>query len=265
MGGIGNGATAGEVGQEMAYSDDDHEYAEASALALHDTDLIGDARDLSLPRVALFDFDGVLVHGDLFASFLRQRLRRQFWRLLLALPVSPLLLLGMLLPPTRTWVTAFFIRLGLIGSSVDALRRQLERLARDQGRRPGAVMRDGVLALRRHLASGDRVLIVTGCEETMVRALMAEIALDEVDVVGSRLASGWLGARLVWHNVGRRKLEALARAGVVAPWAIAYSDSSRDTPMLKAAAQPVLVNAGTRLCRLMERRLGRPLQRVEWR
>lgn len=217
------------------------------------------------PRVVLFDFDGVLVRGDLFEDFLRQRLKRQSWRLLLALPVLPLILLCAAVPPARPLAIGFFIRLGLIGSGLARLRGEMGRWARDRGRRPGVVIRAGVLALRRHLAGGDRVVIVTACEETLARSLLAEISLGEVEVVGSRLGSGWFGARPLWHNVGRRKLQALAKIGVIAPWAIAYSDSSRDTPLLKAATEPVLVNADTALCRLMERRLGRPLRRIDWR
>lgn len=219
----------------------------------------------STPRIVLFDFDGVLVHGDLFGQFLRQRLKLQPWRLLLALPVLPVIALLGLLPPGRPLAIGFFIRLGLVGSRLSRLRAEMDRWARLRARLPGVAVRDGVLALRRHVASGDRVLIVTGCDETLAASLLAEIALADVDVLGSRLGSGWLGATLHCHNVGRRKLASLSKRGIAAPWASAYSDSSRDTPLLMGAVDPVLVNADVALCRRMERRLGRPLRRVSWR
>ena len=42
--------------------------------------------------VVLFDFDGVLLHGDAFHLFLRQRYARAPWRVLLALLCLPVLL-----------------------------------------------------------------------------------------------------------------------------------------------------------------------------
>lgn len=215
--------------------------------------------------MVLFDFDGVLVHGDLFAQFLRERLRRQYWRLLVALPLMPLLAMTWLVPPARPLVIAFAIRLALFGSGIDGLRRTIDRWARARARRPGTFIRDGVRALRRHVADGAHVAIVTGCEVSLAAAMLDEIALGDIAVVGSELGSGWSGARLSWHNVGRRKVRKLSRLGIIAPWAIAYSDSSRDTPLLSGAVQPVLVNADGKLGRRMERRLGRPLGRVDWR
>ena len=49
--------------------------------------------EAALPRVALFDFDGVLLHGDAFELFIRSRYRRAWWRALLVLPCLPWLLL----------------------------------------------------------------------------------------------------------------------------------------------------------------------------
>ncbi|MGH8184905.1 MAG: haloacid dehalogenase-like hydrolase, partial [Rhodanobacteraceae bacterium] len=41
--------------------------------------------------LVLFDFDGVLVRGDAFNAFLRQRFRRGWWRVVLALPFAPVM------------------------------------------------------------------------------------------------------------------------------------------------------------------------------
>lgn len=55
----------------------------------------------------LFDFDGVLLRGDAFGLFVRARLHRVRWRLLLgmvlALPMLPSL------PFTRRWVVWAFV------------------------------------------------------------------------------------------------------------------------------------------------------------
>ena len=50
------------------------------------------------PRVVLFDFDGVLIHGDAFHLFMRERYARSLWRPVLALLCAPLLLRVRALP-----------------------------------------------------------------------------------------------------------------------------------------------------------------------
>jgi phosphatidylglycerophosphatase C len=46
---------------------------------------------------------------------------------------------------------------------------------------------------------------------------------------------------------------------------VAYSDSSQDLPMLARAGEAVLVNATPKLCKRVEKALGRSVTRVEWR
>ncbi|MEO7916537.1 MAG: haloacid dehalogenase-like hydrolase [Dokdonella sp.] len=223
------------------------------------------AAGIEMPRVVLFDFDGVLVRDDLFESFLRNRFRRQPWRLMPMLPLLPALLLLCIVPTGRRLLINLFVRLGLSGSRLAKLEPELARWGRARARLPGVVMRDGVVALRRHVANGDRVVVVTGCEAGLARGLLDELALGDIEVIGSQLRDGWLGARPRVHVIGRRKIPALAERGIVAPWAIAYSDSSRDTPMLKGATEAIIVNMDARNRKRVERRLGRKLEWVSWR
>jgi phosphatidylglycerophosphatase C len=58
-------------------------------------------------------------------------------------------------------------------------------------------------------------------------------------------------------------VELLARHGIEA-WQVAYSDSSQDLPMLALAGEAVLVNATPKLCKRVEKALGRSVTRVEW-
>jgi phosphatidylglycerophosphatase C len=45
---------------------------------------------------------------------------------------------------------------------------------------------------------------------------------------------------------------------------LAYSDSFQDMPMLKQAGEAVLVNGNPKLCKRVEKALGRPVTRVAW-
>lgn len=214
-----------------------------------------------IPAIVLFDFDGVLTHADTFELFVRQRYAQSAWRQLLALLALPMLLL--LWPATRRLRRAL-VHIALCGLDERRYRDAAAAFAADLARRPGHVCRDGVRALRRHQAAGERVIVVTGCEHALVERVLAELGLPGVELVASRLVHGMLGMRLAHHNVGAGKLKALATHGVTG-WRRAYADSLQDVPMLKAAAEPVLVNGTPKLCKKVERALGRTVERVAWR
>ena len=211
--------------------------------------------------MVLFDFDGVLFRGDAFYLFMRERYRRSWWRWLPALLVSPVLLL--ILPFSWRPPMHVLVRIALLGLGEQRYRQLAQAFAAGLVRRHRQFHRDGLLALRQHQQRGDRVIVVTGCEHTLVVGILQQLGLTGLDVLASQLRPGWLGMRLHWHNVGRRKVQSLAQHGVDA-WQIAYGDSMHDAAMLKLAAEPVLVNGTPTLCKKIEKALGRSITRVEW-
>lgn len=213
-------------------------------------------------RVVLFDFDGVLIHGDTFGMFMRERFAHAWWRKGLVLLASPWLLL--VLPFSWRRVARTLVHIGLLGVAEARYRMLAQAFAAALVHRPGQFCRGGVNRLRAHLAAGDRVMIVTGCEDTLARGVLEGLGVDGVEVLASRLRAGRFGMRSAWHNVGRRKVELLAQRGIEA-WQVAYSDSQQDLPMLALAGEPVLVNATPKLCKRVEKALGRTVTRVEWR
>jgi phosphatidylglycerophosphatase C len=217
--------------------------------------------DPASARVVLFDFDGVLMHGDAFALFARERYARSLGCRLIALLCAPGLIL--LLPFSRNWPMRLLARIALLGMSERAYRRRAEEFAGLLVRRPRQFCRDGVRALRRHQAAGDRVIVVTGCEHHLVSSMLSQLGLSGLEVVASQLRPSWVGMRLLRHNVGARKVKSLAQCGVTA-WQLAYSDSLQDAPMLKPADEAVLVNGTPRLCKKVEKALGRAVTRVAW-
>jgi phosphatidylglycerophosphatase C len=217
--------------------------------------------DAAAARVVLFDFDGVLMHGDAFALFARERYARSLGCRLIALLCAPGLIL--LLPFSRNWPMRLLARIALLGMSERAYRRRAEEFAGLLVRRPRQFCRDGVRALRRHQAAGDRVIVVTGCEHHLVSSMLSQLGLSGLEVVASQLRPSWVGMRLLRHNVGARKVKSLAQCGVTA-WQLAYSDSLQDAPMLKPADEAVLVNGTPRLCKKVEKALGRAVTRVAW-
>lgn len=216
---------------------------------------------VAAPRVVLFDFDGVLIHGDSFYLFVRERYRRAPWRYVLALLAAPLLLL--LRPFSRRWPLRVLAGIGLLGLGERRYQTAATAFAAVLARRPRQFCRGGLQALRRHQLAGDRVIVVTGCEQTLACGILQQLGLDGLEVLASQLRPGWFGMRLRRHNVGRRKVQSLAEHGIDA-WQVAYGDSMYDAAMLKQAAEAVLVNGTPALCKKMEKALGRTIGRVEW-
>lgn len=219
------------------------------------------AAEDACPRVVLFDFDGVLIHGDAFYLFVRDRYAHSLWRKSLALLSAPLLLL--IVPFSRRWASRWFVRIALLGQRPEAYALVASEFAAILARRPRQFCRDGLSALRRHQAQGDRVILVTGCEQTLVTGIVQQLGLGGLEILASQLQPGWFGMHMGWHNIGRRKVESLVRHGVSA-WQVAYGDSVHDAAMLKLASEAVLVNGTPRLCKKMEKLLGRTLTRVDW-
>lgn len=212
-------------------------------------------------RVVVFDFDGVLIHGDAFGLFMRDCYRRSWWRKALALLTMPLLLLLRLF--SRRLPIYVLVRVALLGRSEARYRAAATAFAVSLARRPKQFCRDGLQALRQHQAAGDRVIVVTGCEHTLVEGIVRELGLGELEILASQLRPGWLGLRPLRHNVGRRKVQSLTEHGVAA-WQVAYGDSMYDVAMLKLADEAVLVNGTPTLCKKVEKVLGRAVTRVEW-
>ncbi|PXV59589.1 phosphatidylglycerophosphatase C [Dyella jiangningensis] len=216
---------------------------------------------VAVPRTVLFDFDGVLIHGDAFYLFMRERYRRSWLRKLGALCALPWMLV--VSPFSRRLAERALVHVGLIGLNEHRYRSTAEAFGASLVRRPRQFCRDGLNALRRHQAAGDRVIVVTGCEQVLVSHILAQLGLGGIEVLASQLYPGPLGMRVKLHNVGRRKPAQLAAFGV-REWHVAYSDSLADAPMLKPAAEAVLVNGTPKLCKKLEKALGRTITRVDW-
>ena len=218
------------------------------------------AQAADAPRIVLFDLDGVITVADTFALFMRERYAG-IGRKLLLVPALPWL--ALVRPFSWRLAVRTLVHVGLLGLGERRYREAALEFAGRLVRRPRQFQRDALLALRRHQAGGDRVIVVTGCERILARGLLDELGLREVDLVASELVPGWLGMRMRRHNVGLAKPRSLAEAGV-AGWQRAYGDSALDIPMLKGAVEPVLVNGSPKLCKQVERALGRSVERVAW-
>lgn len=227
----------------------------------------GDATELpetvavAVQRTVLFDFDGVLIYGDSFYQFVRHRYAQAWPRKVIAFLSLPWLLLQ--LPFSRRLAMRSLVHTAFLGVNEQRYAAAAQSFAAMLVRRPKQFNRDALQALRRHQAAGDRVIVVTGCEYTLVSSILQQLGLGDIEVVASQFRPSPFGMRVKLHNIGRQKVKQLSARGIDA-WHLAYSDSSVDIPMLKVASEAVLVNGEPLVCKKIERALGRSVTRVEW-
>jgi phosphatidylglycerophosphatase C len=224
-----------------------------------------DARPAAGGRLVLFDFDGVIVAGDSFASWLRREGLKPPLRRLAGWLVAPIGLPLMAFPATLSLGARMFLHAAVVGADAAALRASLDAWGRALARRPGKVIGDGLSALRGHLAAGDRVVIVSGTEATLLRAVLDELGVLGAEIVASEIDLDGRRARVRRHCFGTGKLVALAAAGIVPAWDLAYSDSPNDLPLLRGAREAVCVNWRPTQKRRAARALDGRVRFVDWR
>jgi phosphatidylglycerophosphatase C len=208
----------------------------------------------------LFDFDGVLIRGDSFTSFVKARLGNSPSRFALAVPMMGFLLMK----PTRRFAARHCVRVALLGLDTKTYGSTIDAFAELLHARDGHVIAQGVTRARQHMAAGDRVIVVTGCEHGLARRLLDRMNLREVELVASRLGDARFGLRPRMHNYDEEKVRQLEAAGILPRWQRAYSDSIADVPMLTHAEEPVLVNASGDLQARVRHALGREVQMENW-
>ena len=194
--------------------------------------------------LVVFDFDHTLYDGDSGSHLFAWLIRRSWWRRLLALPMLPLFLPLVAFLPTRRVGVSAFVWAGTVGfhrpRELDAL---IDRyVATHAGKIRERLLPIGIDVLHRHREAGDRVVVATGAPPELARAILAFVAHEDVPVVGTQVGPrlGGLGAKRHCHN--EMKMTMLREAGFRDEIAEAYSDSSADLPLLRAARKPVVVN-----------------------
>ena len=141
--------------------------------------------DSRAQTVVLFDFDGVLVAGDSFASVLRGLIIERWWRRVLALAVAPLALPLLLSDRGKSAGAAIYMRIALLGTEADAFEARVRDFAQALARNPSRVHAEAVAALGAHLDQGDRVLVVSGSEQRLVDQVLAALGIRGAEVVAS--------------------------------------------------------------------------------
>ncbi len=193
--------------------------------------------------LVVFDFDHTLYDGDSGSHLVLWLIRRHWARVAAAVLLSPLLLPMIAWLPTRRRAISAYLWIGTVGTH---RRKDMDRLIDRYVQGHAAQIRARLLpialkVLQRHRDAGDRVIIATGASPELARAILDFVAHEDLPVIGS-LGGPFLGGMVTTeHCHHQNKMRMIWDAGYD-QIAVAYSDSSADLPLLKAARKPVVVN-----------------------
>lgn len=194
--------------------------------------------------LVVFDFDHTLYDGDSFTHCVLWLIKRTWWRPLLALLIAPIAVPMIAFLRTRRFGISAFVWVATVGlrgrrdldelidryvlANTDAIRAKLLPIALE--------------VFHQHREQGDTVIVATGAPPELARAILAFVAHEDVPVIGTKVGPRFGAVIAVRHCHHDMKMRMIREAGYVEPITHAYSDSSADLPLLRAAASPVVVN-----------------------
>jgi len=195
------------------------------------------------PQTVVFDFDHTLYNGDSGQHLVIWLLRCNWWRRLLALLIAPIFAPMIAYLPTRRCGLSGFVWVGSVGLGLrHGLTPRLERYLVEHAQTLRTRLLPSALAvLQQHLDAGDTVVVATGAPPTLARGILALSGYEHLPVLGTEVNPFLGGLRITHHCHFEEKMRILREAGY-ARIDMAYSDSSADLPLLKAARNPVVVN-----------------------
>ncbi len=206
------------------------------------TEMAAPAGRAGVPTV-VFDFDHTLYDGDSGSHLFAWLIRRSWWRTVLALLAAPVFGPMVAFLGTRRHGISGFVWIGTVG--MPGPRTLDDAIDRYVASHAGAIRQRllpvALEVLHRHREAGDRVVIATGAPPELARAILAFVAHERVPVIGTATGPCFGAIVATRHCHAEEKMRMLREHGYDAI-DIAYSDSSADLPLLKAAAAPVVVN-----------------------
>ena len=194
--------------------------------------------------LVVFDFDHTLYDGDSGTHLFKWLIKRDAWRVLLAMLIAPVFAPMIAFLPTRRRGISAFVWVGTIGLH---RRRDLDDLIDRYVMANGDTLKASLLpialdVLHQHREAGDQVIVATGAPPELARAILAFVAHEDVPVIGTLVGPKFGAIGAIRHCHHEMKVRMIREAGHIAPIQRAYSDSSADMPLLKAALEPVVVN-----------------------
>ncbi|MHC1786631.1 MAG: HAD family hydrolase [Christensenellales bacterium] len=213
---------------------------------------------MAMQKLAIFDFDGTLIHGDSIARYVLYAVRRGW--------LSPFRLPCQLLNVRRTLTRKISDEQGKTNAlaflgGMDKKQQETFNLSFCRDHLSPLLYSKGIARMREHQARGDRVLLLSASPDCYMNAWLGLLPIDEV-LASPTDDKGRVSRTVRFHEKVKRMREWEAAQTVPVDWqeSWAYGDSATDLPVMRLCGHPVLVNPKPAM---LEEGAGLP--REDWR
>lgn len=210
------------------------------------------------PDIVVYDMDGTLFRGDCGGAFIKQRIKGNFFRLLLSIVIAPVAFPMLHIASLRRLGVSAYLWTASIGISETTYKIVLNRFIAQYRIRP---IEPVLSACRKDIAEGRKVVIATGAGYEMASAFIKHLGMEgQVGLVTSKSRRFFGGMISSVQSNGEVKLQELIKHGYPPPYLRAYSDTASDLPILQAAQEAYLVNYREKDRIFLSKQLGDKLQ-----
>ncbi|MDR7119498.1 HAD-IB family phosphatase [Rheinheimera soli] len=196
-------------------------------------------------NLVLFDFDKTIISRDTGAEYMKFMLARNPLRLTACLFACPFVLPFLLFDKAKFVGYSVWLWLATIGMPIKkVIKLRNKFITQYLESEKTVVYQQAVETLNAHIQKLDKVVIVSGASEWMVKKVFAQLALPKVEFACSqeaRLVGGMVSS---FHCYAKNKVKSIhQRLNLVKYQSIiGYSDSSVDIPILALCTHRFIVN-----------------------
>lgn len=219
-------------------------------------------------KLILFDFDKTIISQDTGAAYMYFMLRRNPFRLLCCVFITPITLPFLLAKRTRFIGLSLYLWLTTVGMPVRKVIALREAIIADYLSKGATfVYQNAFKQCWRHADQSDNVVIVSGASAWMVKMVLAKQAFPNVEFVCSeetRFAGGMIIKSHCYAATKVRRIQAkftLSSYNTI----VGYSDSAADIPMLSLCSERVIVNPRPGCLKRFNRRFLQNMTVVQWK
>ncbi|MGH8049221.1 MAG: haloacid dehalogenase-like hydrolase [Arenimonas sp.] len=212
-------------------------------------------------NIVVYDMDGTLFRGDCGGAFIKQQIRGNLLRLLLAAVIAPAAFPMLHIPSLRKLGVSAYLWIASIGLSETAYTTILNNFIAQYRIRP---IESVLSECRKDIVDGKRVVIATGAGYEMASAFIKHLGMEnQVGLVTSKSRRFFGGMISSLQSNGEVKLQELIKHGYPPPYLRAYSDTASDLPILQAASKAFLVNYREKDRKYLSQKLGEKLRLID--
>ncbi|MBU2978734.1 HAD-IB family phosphatase [Alteromonas sp. C1M14] len=220
-----------------------------------------------MSSLVLFDFDKTIVSTDTGTAYMKFMLLRSPLRLIACLLASPLVLV--FLPFNKTKCISFSILLwlftvGMPFRKVATLRSKF--MARHLENTSTVVYQHAVERIRKHVKNKDRVVVVSGASQWMVKKVFAHLSLPQVEFACSQETRFIGGMISRFHCYAENKVKRIKPCLSFTNYQsiIGYSDSAVDIPLLALCTHRFIVNPKPNCLKKLTKSFNQSMSVVDW-